>query len=232
MMQRIFRMVVWKACCLVLICTLMGLTGCSDSDGAGEPEITFAKYAAIKAGMTYDQVRDLMGRDADSGNGSSSSAIWSSTGVVINFGSAAEWIQIGMGDQVGAPINSVVFKSCAIRNEAGALETSAEPLTIAPPVTISLYGIWHGTAASGTVPTTLELISAGKDPASQLPRLTGSVTWPGGDVRAIEQGLDYGTYINFRIQGNDIWTMSLSGSALSGTAQKSGGGTYSLSFAK
>jgi len=87
----------------------------------------------------------------------------------------------------------------------------------------SLSGTWSGISASGQVRTKLSLSESGG-------RVSGSLTWPGGDKRSIS-GTHSGSSVTLHIGGGDTWRLSYSGSSMSGTGYKYGTSrTYNLSF--
>ena len=88
----------------------------------------------------------------------------------------------------------------------------------------SLTGSWSGTSATGQVHTSLSLVQSGNS-------ISGSLAWPGGDRRSVS-GSRSGSSVTLRIGGGDVWHLTVSGNHMSGTGNKAGGGTYSLSFSR
>ena len=87
----------------------------------------------------------------------------------------------------------------------------------------SLSGSWSGISASGQVHTKLSLSESGG-------RVSGSLTWPGGDKRSVS-GTHSGSSVTLHIGGGDTWRLSYSGASMSGTGYKYGTSrTYNLSF--
>jgi hypothetical protein len=82
-------------------------------------------------------------------------------------------------------------------------------------------GKWSGVSATGQVSTSLSLSESGGS-------ISGSLKWP-GDSRSVS-GSHSGSSVTLHIGGGDTWKLSYSGTKLSGTGYKAGGGTYSVSL--